>query len=274
MARTTISWCDFTFNPWWGCFKISAGCTNCYAATFDRRVHGRDSEHWARDGVRRWMSEDYWKHPLEWNKAARLMGVRRRVFVGSMCDWAEEHPDPAINLVMNAARERLFQLIPKCEWLDFLLLTKRIDNAVRHLPWCRGDGSAPWPNVWLGTTVENQEMADVRIPILSTTPAVVRFLSCEPLLGLIDKIDLSKIHWLIAGAESGPKARECDPEWIRELRDRCKTDGVKFFLKQAVWKPPFTMGMGSRTKSRGFGGSMVELPYLDGVQHTEVPNAA
>jgi protein gp37 len=277
VGETSISWCDYTFNVWWGCFKVSPGCTNCYANTFDRRVHGKKSDHWERTGSRRFMSPDYWEQPLKWNRDAEAAGVRKKVFCGSMCDWLEQHPDPDINRAMDAYRGRLFELIKATPWLDWLLLTKRIDQAARYLPWMAvGDGwmgGTPWPNVWIGSTVESAEQED-RINVLRELRAVVRFLSCEPLLGLIEPIDLRGIHWLIAGAESGHRARACDVEWLRALRDQCRAAGTAFFLKQAVWRQPVTIGLGSRTKGKGHGGDMVELPYLDGKQHAEFPEVA
>ena len=198
--------------------------------------------------------------------------MRERVFCGSMCDWAEQHPDAETNRQMDAYRGRLFELIKQTPHLDWLLLTKRIEEVERYLPW-RMPGFAPWPHVWIGTTVESAYQED-RIDVLRGLPAVIRFLSCEPLLGLIEPIDLRGIHWLIAGAESGHGARACDPEWLRALRDQCAAQGVSFFLKQAVWRPPIQIGLGSRTKGKGHGGDMVELPYLDGRQHADVPRVA
>lgn len=298
-----ISWCHHTFNPWWGCFKISPGCAHCYAATFDKRVHGKDTDHWSRDGSRRFFTEAHWKEPLRWNTAAHKAGVRHRVFCASMSDWAEIHPDPAINRQLDALRVRLFQLIADTPHLDWLLLTKRIENVPAFLPWM--NGTAPrvfWNNVWIGTTAEDQDHADLRVPPLLKIPAIVHWLSLEPLLGPIDLENIrrssvfhtdalaglykypiatqtpSYVDWVVAGAESGPKARACSVEWLRSLRDQVARAGRKFLLKQAtqegseaVGGPLITVGVGSRTKGRGHSGKMIELPYLDGRQHEEYP---
>lgn len=311
MGETSISWCHYTFNLWWGCFKVSPGCTNCYAAAFDRRVHGKASDHWERTGGRWFQSDEYWQQPLKWNEKAKREGVRYRVFCGSMMDWLEQHPNPEINRQMDAYRGRLFELIKRTPYLDWLLLTKRPQYLSGYLPWMRiGYEDPPWPNVWLGTTVEDQEHADKRIPLLLANRAVVFFLSCEPLLGALDLnriripgIDdelhfsaLSRqrdsvygytdrvVNWVIAGAESGPRARECKTEWLRSLRDQCAESdtGTAFFLKQAVesWTyenedQSVVVGIGSRRKGKGFNkGTMVELPELDGKQHAEFPEVA
>lgn len=297
MGETSISWTNFTFNTWWGCFKISPGCANCYAASFDRRVHGKGTDHWERTGSRWFQSDEYWQQPLKWDAKAARAGVRKRVFCGSMCDWAEQHPNPEIHRQMDAYRGRLFELIQRTQHLDWLLLTKRPEHVVEYLPWVRRC-DAPWPNVWIGTTVEDQEHADLRVPVLLEIAAAVHFLSCEPLLGPVDltRIRHSSVHgfdalagvtnypvpsprhnrvtWVIAGAESGHRARACDVAWLRALRDQCAGTDTAFFLKQAVWRQPITIGIGSRTKGKGHNhGAIVELPYLDGVQHAALPEA-
>lgn len=173
--ETGIQWTDHTFNPWWGCTKVSPGCDHCYADTLSTRW-GYDI--WGPDAKRRFFDDKHWAEPLRWNAAAEQAGVRRRVFCGSMCDWAEGRPDQA------AARLRLFDLIEQTPYLDWQLLTKR-PGAIPHLVprhWL----DTPPANVWYGTSVENQEQADRRIPQLLAVPAVVRFLSCEPLLGPVD----------------------------------------------------------------------------------------
>ncbi len=295
MGKTSIAWCDYTFNIWWGCFKISPGCKNCYAATFDRRVHGKDTEFWDAAGPRRFFGDEYWAKPIAWNAKAARDGVRYRVFVGSMCDWAEKHPDAETDRVMAAFRIRLFDLIRRTPHLDWLLLSKRIENVKALLPWT--DADKPWPNVWVMTTVEDQEHADRRVPILLEINAVVRGLSCEPLLGPIDLrrigqfrgeplsaleevvgyIERRKIDWVIAGAESGPRARPCNLEWLRFLRDQCREAGTRFLLKQAheTWNldtenPTITANIGSHRKGK----TLIEMPYLDGHQHLEFPGVA
>lgn len=161
---TSIAWTDHTFNPWWGCTRISPGCDNCYAAAFDKRVGG---DHWNPHVRPRTLSADNWKKPRRWNRDAEKEGRRHRVFCASMADVFD-------NKAPDGERERLFQLIRETPWLDWQLLTKRPQNIVKMLPrdWGRG-----YDNVWLGTTVEDQTRADERIPILLQVPARLRFLS-------------------------------------------------------------------------------------------------
>lgn len=300
MGRNTgISWCHHTFNMWWGCFKWSDGCKHCYAEMFNRRVHGRNSTRWDRDGARRFFGAEYWRQPLEWNEDAKRRGVRERVFVGSMMDWAEVHPDANVNRQFDAFRGRFFnEIVPATPNLDYLMLTKRAENLAAMVPW-KTLGAAP-RNVWLGTTVESQDYS-WRITELAAIPAWIRFLSCEPLLGPLnlgllgtlpaDKtggayvLTHERINWVIAGVESGHGARYCDLEWLRALRDECATTETPFFLKQATEVQPITsapdapipirIGAGSKRKNKGYAGApIVELPYLDNVQHAAVPESA
>lgn len=242
--NSTIEWTDHTFNPWEGCQIVSPGCAHCYAAARDRRLHG--GAHWKHGGPRLFHSDAYWREPLKWDRAAAVEGVRRRVFCASLADVFEDRAD------LVAPRARLFALIRETPHIDWLLLTKRPENAARlwgeaHRadPVCHGIG-IPWPhNVWLGTTVEDQQRADERIPHLLAVPAVVRFLSCEPLLGPVDLdrwIGPQLLHWVIAGGESGRGARPMHPAWARSLRDQCTAAGVAFFFKQwGEWVPIWAM---------------------------------
>ncbi len=245
MQNSKIEWTDHTFNPWWGCVKVSPGCQHCYAETLNHR-YGFSNWGPAKTTSRRMMSENYWKQPLRWNKEAGAAGERRRVFCASMADVFEDHPQ-----VMEP-RARLFSLIEQTPALDWLLLTKRPENINLMAPWHGEPGMYHgWPaNVWLGTSVENQEQADIRIPELLKVPAAVRFLSCEPLLGAVDittngylsagwaGATLPGIDWIIAGGESGPGARPMHPAWVRSLRDQCIAAGVPFFFKQwGEWAP-------------------------------------
>ena len=219
--ESTIEWTDHTFNPWWGCTKISSGCDHCYADALSSR-YGHNV--WGADAPRRFFGDKHWAQPVKWNRDAEKAGVRRRVFCGSMCDWAEGRPDQA------EARARLFDLIESTPDLDWQLLTKR-PGAIRHLVpshWL----ITPPANVWYGTSVEDQEQADKRIPQLLNVPATIRFLSCEPLIGPITNVALPGIHWIIAGGESGIGRRPADPAWFRDLRDSCQATGVAFFFKQ------------------------------------------
>lgn len=226
---SSIEWTHHTFNPWWGCTKVSPGCKNCYAETFSRRV---GQEIWGRRSARRFFGDQHWNEPVRWNAEASRSRVRRRVFCASMADVFEDRLD------VKHVRERLWRLIDATPALDWLLLTKRPDNFARFAPW-----RDEWPqNVWAGVTAENQLWADRRIPLLLQVPAVVRFVSCEPLLG---RLDLQKwfrsvpqIDWVIAGGESGHHARPMNPEWARDLRDQCANAAVPFHFKQwGHWRP-------------------------------------
>lgn len=232
---TGISWTDHTFNPWWGCAKVSPGCKNCYAETFASR-YGHSI--WGPEAPRREFGEKHWMDPVRWNNEACREKRMHRVFCGSMCDVFEDHP------TANKWRPKLWVTISNTPWLDWQLLTKRPENISKFLPRDWGSG---YHNVWLGTSIENQDMANVRLPVIRRIPARVRFLSAEPLLEriLLDYALPSGsytcdwnpkwaagIHWVIAGGESGQNRRSCDPDWIQDLYSQCKADSVAFFCKQ------------------------------------------
>ena len=257
--NSKISWTDHTFNPWRGCAKVSPGCKHCYAETF---VTGRQGlPLWGVDAERKVAADSTWKEPLRWQKKARAEGRRARVFCASLADVFEPRPD------LVEPRRRLFQLIEGTRDLDWLLLTKRPEAMLRLAD--EAGWSGAWPeNVWAGTTVENQEMADERIPRLLEVPARIRFLSCEPLLGPVQLTCLPanlpilsgsdhddyfdalrgrgydpqleelsngsypRISWVITGGESGPGARPFDIAWARALRDQCAAAGTAYFFKQ------------------------------------------
>lgn len=291
MAKTTnIQWCDATWNPWRGCSKCSAGCLNCYAARDSVRFPNIRGI-WGDAGTRIVAVPGKWQEPVQWNRKAMKEGVRMRVFCASLADVFEDwkglmhhpHKDGGVILAamqdgkmvrqpagpdarpmaMADARDQLFALIERTPWLDWQLLTKRPENVMRMVPAHWRDGFPP--NVWMGTTAENQDMADQRILSLLSIPAQVRFLSCEPLLGPLDLSDAlciepnrgggwrkdsrygetSGIHWVIGGGESGPKARAMDPAWAYSLLHQCATARVPFFMKQ----------MGGATKP------FPEIPY-------------
>lgn len=276
MGETTkIAWCDHTFNPWWGCSKVSAGCAHCYAEAQAQRFE-RDRGLWGPTARRRLTGDGNWREPERWNAKAARDGVRRRVFCASMADVFEDRAD------LDPHRVRLFDLIHRTPHLDWLLLTKRPESIralliramsfarVSAAPGCQDeppkerptawwlsswlDGYAP-PNVWLGTTAEDQRAADERVPALLSIPARVRFLSCEPLLGPVDlegdgagtwipggtRGGLSTgVSWVIVGGESGPRARPCDVGWIDNLRKQCARTGVPVFVKQLGAAPVST----------------------------------
>jgi protein gp37 len=278
-ADSAIQWTHHTFNPWRGCTHVSPGCENCYAEALSKRNPAQLGT-WGAGGERGIASESYWRQPERWNRAAerayrdacrcmtsdmRLHSYgcpaarweRPRVFCASLADVFEDRED------LVEPRRRLMALIATTPALDWLLLTKRPENA----EWMLGPGmdeamaavtgttTWPLPNVWLGTTVEDQRRADERIPILLDTPAAVRFLSYEPLLGPVDvarwTISLGegpgyrmlgyapepRIDWLIVGGESGPRARPMDLAWARSLVEQGRTAGVPVFVKQLGRRP-------------------------------------
>lgn len=223
MAETTIEWTatdghpGFSFNPWVGCERVSPGCDHCYAETWSRRTG--QPQLWT--GERRRTSRENWRKPLRWNALAQAAGVRSKVFCASLADVFD-------NKVPVEWRHDLWDLIGKCPDLDWLLLTKRPQNAAKMIPWKHG---ADMPQVWIGATAENQVEADRRIPYLRTLPARVRFLSVEPMLGPTTPC-LTGIDWVICGGESGKGRRPFDPDWARALLDACRWHKVPFFMKQ------------------------------------------
>ena len=255
--ETGIAWTDHTFSPWWGCVKVSPACTNCYAETFAKRLGFKV---WGPESVRRKFGDKHWNEPLRWNAAAERDSVRRRVFCSSMADVFEDHPDIGIE------RLRLFALIEATPSLDWQLLTKRPENLSTMLPlaWL----TEPRKNVWLGTTVENQEYAEQRLPDLLSVDAAVHFVSYEPALGYVDFrpwLDHecgtpphsrcpNQIDWIIAGGESGPRHRPPVPAWFQSVRDQCKASRTRFFFKQHG---------GARPTDGG--------DLLDGVRHKQFP---
>jgi protein gp37 len=228
-----IEWTHHTFNPWTGCTKVSPGCTHCYAEAWARRT---GVVKWGPDGERRRTSESSWRQPAKWNREAIEAGLRRRVFCASLADVFEDRPE------LDAWRRDLARLIWETPHLDWLLLTKRPENA-RQMTYEMWFPDAAWPgNYWVGCTVENQEYADRRIPELLKVPASVRFLSVEPLLGPVDLSPYlarrAGIDLVIVGGESGPGARPMHPRWARTIRDQCRAAGVPHHFKQwGEWAP-------------------------------------
>ncbi|MEK7882946.1 phage Gp37/Gp68 family protein [Methyloversatilis sp. NSM2] len=276
--RSNIEWCDATFNPWIGCTKVSPACDHCYAERdFDLRRH---VVQWGAGQARKRTGDDNWKKPGKWNAKpfyecevcglrtdnpmlAQCKGphrsqhmwkpARRRVFCASLADVFD-------NEVPAAWRQDLFALIEATPNLDWLLLTKRIGNAEKMIHDARLSlvGSTRLiipdvlPNIWIGATICNQAEADRDIPKLLATPAAVRFLSVEPMLGPISfegmfanptRVNdgtnaLEALDWIIVGGESGPRARPMHPHWARDLRDQCAAAGVPFLFKQwGEWAP-------------------------------------
>jgi protein gp37 len=251
--RTGIEWTDHTFNIAWGCFKVSPGCAHCYADTLSRR-YGHDVWGPPKMTARRTFGAKHWADPLKWNAKAEAEGVRRRVFCSSMCDVFEDHP------TIDAERAKLWPLIRATPWLDWQLLTKRPERIAANLPDDWGEG---YKNVWLGTSIESGEYLS-RYDALAAIPAVVHFLSLEPLLGFVDLWDRfaglgpAEEWWVIVGGESGPGARPMDLDWVRSVRDTCGEFGVRFFLKQ----------LGGARDKRGH-----DAALLDGCRYTDMPRS-
>lgn len=212
--NSKIEWTDHTFNPWIGCTKVSAACDHCYAETWDTRFNG---ERWGPHAARTRTSAANWRKPLAWDKQAAAERVRRRVFCASLADVFDNHKS-----IDPEWRADLWELIQETQNLDWLLLTKRPQNVKRFLPdeWDGGEWGGPWPNVWLGTTVENQEEADRRISHLLSVPAVVHFVSCEPLLG---SVDLTR--WLSGCHECAEECGFRSSETAPPRNERCHTCG-------------------------------------------------
>lgn len=271
-ANSKIEWTDHTFNPWEGCQKVGPGCDHCYAEARNARYAGGNAINWGSGAPRRRTSVANWRKPISWNKAHAEFfaahGRRQRVFCASLADVFD-------NAVDTNWRADLFDLILATPNIDWLLLTKRIGNTMKMLndiAVCRNalltsnDEYQPPANVWIGSTIVNQEEADRDIPKLLAVPAAKRFLSMEPLLGPVrlDVIDLNghseiyplrgtsrcedgdgnpipdipALDWVIVGGESGVDARPMHPDWARSLRDQCTAAGVPFLFKQwGEWTP-------------------------------------
>lgn len=235
MGETTgIAWCDMTFNAWIGCAKVSPACEHCYAEADDR--HWRGGMNWGVKGKRTRTSAAYWRKPVQWDKDAVKAGVRRRVFCASMADVFEDRRD------LDPWRKDLWALIERTPNLDWLLLTKRPQQIMPLTPaeWTV-DLSSGWPpNVWLGTTAENQEQVEKRLTFLTGMRRCyglpIAFVSVEPALGPVDlRQHLGREHginWVIWGGESGTSARFAPAHWAEEVRRQCLASRVPFFMKQ------------------------------------------
>ncbi len=261
-SNTGIEWAHHTFNPWWGCVRVSPGCDHCYAER-DAFRFAPKMKLWGPGSTRREFRDEHWHQPIKWaNEAVKTLDSVR-VFCASMADVLDKD-GPA------AARERLWETIEATPALDWLLLTKRIGNARRLLPKAWIKNGLP-PQAWLGISVVNQEEADRDIPKLLEIPARIRWLSCEPLLGPVDlKQHMPKplyhcsecgrekarnycakcgtsdntatnqiigVDWVIVGGESGPHARGMNLDWARSIVNQCEDAGVACFVKQLGARP-------------------------------------
>ncbi|MDQ7818722.1 MAG: phage Gp37/Gp68 family protein [Melioribacteraceae bacterium] len=267
MSNTKIEWANKVWNPVTGCNKVSRGCKNCYAEIMHRRLTKMNPQKYNKpflDGA--FPHVQSLEIPLHWKKPTKI-------FVNSMSDLF--HPQVPFSFVND-----IMSVIEQCPQHKFIILTKRPENALRYTQ--ESNYTFEANNIWLGVSIEDQQTADERIPLLLQIPANIRFISAEPLIGDIN-LEVwihkcltngcgDKIDWVIVGGESGKSARPLHPDWVRSIRDNCKALGIKFFFKQwgnNVFVPP---GFGEvpclvpRRISKKKAGRL-----LDGVEHNEFP---
>ena len=238
MASTTeIEWTDATWNPVTGCTKISAGCEFCYAERFSERFRGVPN-HPFESGFDLTLRHERLSQPLKWRQP-------KMIFVNSMSDLF--HKGVPADFV-----DEVFDTMERAYWHTFQLLTKRSSRLRDYVNERYAKRKSPL-NLWVGASVEDASRMS-RIRHIRDTKAAVRFLSIEPLIGPLGKLDLKGLHWVIVGGESGPNARPVDPDWVRSIRDQCIAAGVPFFFKQ--WG-------GFRPKARG--------RELDGREWNQMP---
>jgi len=211
MNKSRIEWTEFTWNPATGCSKISLGCKNCYAERLAKRLKAMGQENY-RNGF------NVAYHPHALNIPLRIK-KQKAIFVNSMSDLF--HDDIPLSFI-----KKVFETMNKAYWHNFQILTKRAERLLElanKLPWA--------DNIWMGVTVEAYSYKH-RIDLLEEVPAHIRFLSIEPLLSSLGRLNLNKIDWVIVGGESGPKARPMEEHWVREVRDQCIKQETPFFFKQ------------------------------------------
>lgn len=272
---TKIEWTDKTWNPVTGCTKVSQGCKFCYAERQTKRFG------------KTWQQSDFGKillHPDRLDKPL-FWKTPSRIFVNSMSDLF--HEDIPVSFIIQ-----VFEVMRKCTWHTFQVLTKRPLRMKAFMTAYFPDAHESLKNVWLGVSVENQQTADFRIPILMQTPAAIRFLSCEPLLGFIDFALAYKkyyeLDWIIAGGESGPNARPMHPLHIKAIQEQAQALSIPFFFKQwgeylpvelidydEIKKYDFKsiqVGTGSNTRIVAKVGKKKALnTYLNGITYEQYP---
>jgi protein gp37 len=210
-SKSAIEWTESTWNPLTGCTKVSPGCKNCYAERLSKRLKAMGQSNY-RNGFELTLHPHVLNLPLQWKQP-------QMIFVNSMSDLF--HKDVPLEYI-----QQVFEVMTKAYWHTFQVLTKRAERLSQLAP------ELPWPeNVWMGVSVENADYT-FRIDELRKVPSAVRFLSLEPLLGPIAKLNLDRIHWVIVGGESGPRARPIDKKWVTDIRDQCVASKVPFFFKQ------------------------------------------
>lgn len=213
MAQTSIEWTELTWNPTTGCDKISAGCKHCYAEVMANRLKAMGIPKY-QHGFALTLHEDELNKPYKWEKP-------RMIFVNSMSDLF--HKDIPVNFI-----QKVFKVMKECPQHIFQILTKRADILNKY----DKEGILEWTdNIWMGVSVENDAVMH-RIDLLRETGAKIKFLSCEPLLSALPNLNLTNIHWVIVGGESGKKAREIKEEWVLDIKEQCEKANVAFFFKQ------------------------------------------
>jgi protein gp37 len=225
--KSAIEWTDATWNPTTGCSKVSPGCAHCYAETLSLRF-GRSSKPWTPE----YAAENVVIHPDRFDLPLRWREPKR-IFVDSMSDLFHE-------LVPEAVVAKVWSTMAKAERHQFQILTKRPER-MPAIVGRRVEAYSVLPNIWLGTSIENDRWVG-RADELRATPAAIRFISAEPLLGPLPSLDLTDIDWLIVGGESGADHRPIDPAWVRDLRDRALEADVAFFFKQWGGRTPKSGG--------------------------------
>ncbi len=215
-GNSHIEWTDATWNPVTGCSKISPGCKHCYAERMSKRLQAMGQPNYA-NGFQITLQPHMLELPLEWKRP-------RRVFVNSMSD--RFHKDVPLAFI-----KQVFSVMRRANWHQYQLLTKRSERLLEVRPVLTWE-----PHIWMGVSVENEDYTD-RIDDLRKTGADVKFLSLEPLLGPLPKLNLRGIDWVIVGGESGPGARPMNPDWVRDIRNQCVRAKAPFFFKQ--WGGPF-----------------------------------
>ena len=200
---SAIEWTEATWNPWHGCEKVSPGCAHCYMYR-EKRQYGQDPTSVVR-------AKTTFDAPLKW----------KNPMVVFTCSWSDFFIEEA-----DAWREETWEIIRRAPQHVFQILTKRPERISANLP-----SGWPWPNVWLGVSVENPRFY-WRIETLRTIPSLVRFLSLEPLLAPMPNLPLAGVSWVIVGGESGPRCRPIEASWVTDIRDRCVAEGIPFFFKQ------------------------------------------
>jgi protein gp37 len=244
--NSAIEWTETTWNPLTGCTKISPGCAHCYAERMSLRLQAMGQANYT-NGFRLTLQEHVLTAPLGWKKP-------RLVFVNSMSDLF--HKD-----VPDAYVIRVFEIMRQAYWHTFQVLTKRSPRLLQMSP------RIVWPdNVWMGVSVERRDYS-FRIDHLRRTSASIRFLSLEPLLGPLPSLDLSEIHWVIVGGESGPGARPLQEVWVSDIRDQCLAAGVPFFFKQ--WGGVFKKRNGRSLEGRTWD----EMPAIEVLGLSRIPLA-